>query len=143
MPSRRHDFLAWAIPRVRKSRELDTEPEERARVERWHADARPVAAHAARARFTRRFSVVTEGAAGFPVHVITPRHLDPERTLFMHGGGFMAPIDPFHVRYVARLAAGLRARVVVPDYPLAPEHTWRDSFHRSPTSPCAGPARAG
>lgn len=37
MPSRRHDLLAWAVPRLRKSRELDSEPAERARVERWHA----------------------------------------------------------------------------------------------------------
>jgi acetyl esterase/lipase len=79
--------------------------------------------------FTRRFSVVTEEIAGFPAHVVTPRHLDPDRTLFhVHGGGFMAPIDPFHLRYVTRLATALSARVVLPDYPLAPEHTWRDSF---------------
>ena len=41
---------------------------------------------------------------------------------------YMAPIDPFHVRYAARLARRCDARVVLPDYPLAPEHTWRDSF---------------
>lgn len=27
-----------------------------------------------------------------------------------------------------RLARALGARVVLPDYPLAPEHSWRDSF---------------
>ena len=32
------------------------------------------------------------------------------------------------MRYAARLAEALHARVVLPDYPLAPEHTWRDSF---------------
>ena len=31
------------------------------------------------------------------------------------------------MRYAARLASALGARVVVPDYPLTPEHTWRDS----------------
>ena len=45
----------------------------------------------------------------------------------MHGGGFVAPIDPFQVRYAARMASGLGARVVMPDYPLTPEHTWRDA----------------
>ena len=39
----------------------------------------------------------------------------------------MAPIDAFHVRYATRLADAIGARVVMPDYPLAPEHTWRDS----------------
>ena len=47
--------------------------------------------------------------------------------VYLHGGGFVAPIDPFQVRYAARLAAALGARVVLPDYPLTPEHTWRDS----------------
>ncbi len=31
------------------------------------------------------------------------------------------------MRYAARLATGLGARVVMPDYPLTPEHTWRDA----------------
>lgn len=129
MPSRRHDLLAWAVPRLRKSREMDEEPAERARVERWHAGLDRTLPTRLVPRFQRRFSVVTEELAGFPVHVITPRHVVPERTVvFVHGGGFMAPIDPFHVRYAVRLATELQARVVMPDYPLAPEHTWRDSF---------------
>jgi len=133
MPSRRHDLVAWAIPRVRRSRELDTEPAERARVERWHATLGHGLDRALPTRlvprFNRRFSVVTEELAGFPVHVITPRHLDPERTvLFLHGGGYMAPVDPIHLVHVAHLATSLRARIVLPAYPLAPEHTWRDSF---------------
>ncbi len=133
MPSRRHDFVAWALPRLRRSRELDTEPAERARVERWHAtlaqglDRRLPTRLVP--RFSRRFSVVVEELARFPVHVITPRHLDPQRTvMFLHGGGYMAPADPFHLVHVTRLATTLRARIVLPDYPLAPEHTWRDSF---------------
>jgi acetyl esterase/lipase len=129
MPSRRHDLLARAIPRIRRSRELDDEHTERLRVERWHATLDRSLPTRLVPGFTRRFSVVTEEIAGFPAHVVTPRHLDPDRTLFhVHGGGFMAPIDPFHLRYVTRLATALSARVVLPDYPLAPEHTWRDSF---------------
>lgn len=129
MPSRRHDLVAWALPRLRRSRELDSEPQERARVERWHATLDRSLPTRLVPRFGRRFAVVTEELAGFPVHVITPRHLDPERTvLYLHGGGYMAPADPFHLVYVARLATTLRARIVLPDYPLAPEHTWRDSF---------------
>ncbi len=129
MPSRSHDLLARAIPRIRNARELEVEHAERLRVEQWHATLGRSLPTRLVPGFSRRFSVVTEEVAGFPVHVVTPRHLDPGRTLFyVHGGGFMAPIDPFHVRYVARLATALSARVVLPDYPLAPEHTWRDSF---------------
>lgn len=129
MPSRRHDLLAWAVPRLRRSREIDSEPQERARIERCHRGLDRSLPTRLVPRFERRFSVVTEELAGFPVHVITPRHLDPERTvLHVHGGGFMAPADPFHLRYVTRLATELRARIVLPDYPLTPGYTWRDSF---------------
>jgi monoterpene epsilon-lactone hydrolase len=129
MPSRTHDLLARVVPRVRRSRELDSEPAERARVERWHATLDRSFPTALVPRFSRRFSLLTEELAGFPVQVMTPRRVEPTRTvLHLHGGGYMAPTDPFHVRFLARLAEDLRARVVVPDYPLAPEHTWRDSF---------------
>src|SRR5687767_82297 len=129
MPSRTHDLLARVVPRVRRSRELDSEPAERARVERWHTTLDRSFPTALVPRFSRRFSLLTEELAGFPVQVMTPRHVEPTRTvLHLHGGGYMAPTDPFHVRFLARLAEDLRARVVVPDYPLAPEHTWRDSF---------------
>ncbi|MEZ5191738.1 MAG: hypothetical protein R2734_03960 [Nocardioides sp.] len=37
MPSLRHEFLAYAVPRVRRAAEIDDEPAERARIERWHA----------------------------------------------------------------------------------------------------------
>ena len=82
--------------------------------------------------FEKRFVVVTEkltGAAGdFASYVVTPRGTDPRRTVFyLHGGGYVSGIDPNHVRYVTRLAVALGARVVLPDYPLAPEHSWRDS----------------
>jgi acetyl esterase/lipase len=128
-PSLRHQLLAWAVPRVRKSRDLDDVDRERARVERWHTDLDRGLPTRLVPRFDRRFLLTTDHSAGFPTHVLTPRGTTPRRTvLYVHGGGYMAPIDPFHVRYAARLATALQARVVLPDYPLAPEHTWRDSF---------------
>jgi acetyl esterase/lipase len=129
MPSLRHQLLAWAVPRVRKSRDLDDVAAERARVERWHAGLDRSFPTRLVPRFHRRFALVEEDAGGFPSYVMTPRGRDVQRTVvYAHGGGYMAPIDPFHVRYAARLAEALSARVVLPDYPLAPEHTWRDSF---------------
>lgn len=130
MPSSRHEFLARVVPRLRKSQELDSIEAERDRIVRWQATLDPKAPGGR--RFARRFSVVTEvlrGPAGeFPSYVITPRGTDPRRTLvYLHGGGYVAGIDPFHVRFVASLASQLGLRVVLPDYPLAPEHTWRDS----------------
>lgn len=131
-PSRRHEALAWVVPRLRRSRELDTVEAERARLARWHAGLGRQLPTRLVPRFARRFSVVTEvltGPAGeFVSYVVTPRGTDPHRTVvYLHGGGYVAPIDPFHVRYVCRLASDLGARIVLPDYPLTPEHTWHAS----------------
>lgn len=132
MPSRTHELLAWALPRARKSRELDSVAAERARLERWHARLDRRLPTQLVPGFRRRFTVAEERLAGpageFASYVVTPRGRAPDRTLYyLHGGGFVAPIDPFHVRYATRLARRLGARLVMPDYPLAPEHTWRDS----------------
>src|SRR6478736_9946129 len=127
MPSRRHDLLARLVPALRRSRELDDEPTERARVEAWHATLDRALPTRAVPRFAKRWeATVTD--VGFPCHVLTPRGRPVTRTLYyVHGGGFMAPIDPLHVRDATRLADAMGARVVIPDYPLAPEHTWADS----------------
>lgn len=131
-PSRRHELLARAVPLVRRSRELDSPEAERSRVEAWHARLDRSLPTRLVPRFARRFTVVTQMLAGpageFPSYVVTPRGLHPRRTVvYLHGGGYMAGFDPFHLRYATRLATALGARVVLPDYPLAPEHTWRDS----------------
>jgi monoterpene epsilon-lactone hydrolase len=129
MPSRRHEVLAYVVPRVRKSRDLKDVDVERARLERWHATLdRGFPTNAVR-RFDKRFRVTEERLpGGFPSYTLTPRGTSPDRVVvYVHGGGFVAPIDPFQVRYAARLATTLNAQVVMPDYPLTPEHTWRDS----------------
>jgi acetyl esterase/lipase len=130
MPSRLHAAYVRLVPRLRQAGEMQgDEPAERARVERWHATLDRALPTGAIARFDRRFAVVTEEVAGFPTYVISSRRGAPTRTLFyLHGGGFMAPISAWQVRYAVRLADAVGARVVLPDYPLAPEHSWRDSF---------------
>lgn len=128
MPSRTHELLAFAIPRLRDARELDDEPSERARVEAWHRTLVPALPTQAVPGFSRRWSVETRDLGGFASYVVEPRGRAATRTLYyVHGGGFMAPIDAFHVRYTTRLARAIGARIVLPDYPLAPGHTWRDS----------------
>jgi epsilon-lactone hydrolase len=130
VPSLRHQLLARVVPRLRQARELDDERSERARVERWHEGLDRSLPTSTVWRFEHRFSVVTESLSGFASYSIARRGTLPTRTiLYLHGGGFMAPISAWQVSYAARMADELEARVVLPDYPLAPEHTWRDS-HR-------------
>jgi acetyl esterase/lipase len=129
MPSRRHELLARLVPRLRRSRELDSPEAERARLERWHATLDRGFPTGAVPLFGRRYAVVREDLpAGFASYTLTHRRHAPTRTVvYVHGGGFVGPIDPYQVRYAARLASALGARVVMPDYPLTPEHTWRDA----------------
>jgi len=129
MPSRRHELLARVVPRMRKSRELDSPEAEKARIEQWHTTLDHGFPTRAVPLFGRRYAVVREELpAGFAAYTLTRRGSTPNRTVvYVHGGGFVGPLDPYHVRYAARLATALGARVVLPDYPLAPEHTWRDS----------------
>ncbi|MCY7402072.1 MAG: alpha/beta hydrolase [Nocardioides sp.] len=127
MPSLRHELLATVIPRLRRSGELEDEPTERARVEAWHHTLdRALPTRAVRG-FAKKWDAEVVDI-GFPCHVLTPSGRRVDRTLYyVHGGAFMAPIDAFHIRYATRLADAIGARIVMPDYPLAPEHSWRDS----------------
>ena len=129
MPSRRHEVLAYVVPRVRKSRDLKDVEVERARLERWHATLDRGFPTSAVRRFDKRFRVTEEQLpGGFPSYTLTERGATPERVVvYVHGGAFVAPVDPFQVKYAARLASTLNAQVVMPDYPLTPEHSWRDS----------------
>ncbi len=121
--------MARIVPRLRKAGEMADEPTEWARVERWHEELDRSLPTRSTARFDRRFSVVTEQLpTGFPAYSIVRRGAAPTETvLYLHGGGYMAPISAWQVRYAARMADDLGVRVVLPDYPLAPEHSWRDS----------------
>src|SRR5690242_6438027 len=101
--------MARVVPRVRGSRELDDEPRERDRVERWHAGLDRGLPTGSTPRFERRFSLVVERLpGGFPSYSFLRRGSRPARTvLYLHGGGFMAPISAWQVRYAARLATAL------------------------------------
>lgn len=128
MPSALHQLYVTAIPRLFESGELVDVETERAGIldlQRRRPQGLPTWAVP---RFARRFSVEEQDAGGFPSYVITPRGRRVRRTVvLLHGGAYVAPIDALHVRYGLRLARRLGARLVLPDYPLAPEHTWRDS----------------
>lgn len=121
--------MARMVPRLRKAGEMADEPTERARVERWHEGLDRSLPTGSTVRFDHRFSVVTEQLpGGYPAYSLVRRGAAPTETvLYLHGGGYMAPISAWQVRYAARMADELGVRVVMPDYPLAPEHSWRDS----------------
>jgi acetyl esterase/lipase len=87
---------------------------------------------AANERFPRRIPVdFTESAhttVGLRVLEHVPGGVPPSRTLlYLHGGGYTKPAAPQQFAFARRIATDLGMRVLFPLYPLAPEHTWRDS----------------
>lgn len=48
--------------------------------------------------------------------------------LYIHGGAYTEEILPFHLNFCAHLAERLNAFVLVPIYPLAPNHIWKETY---------------
>ncbi|MEV0714756.1 alpha/beta hydrolase [Asanoa sp. NPDC050611] len=77
----------------------------------------------------RRHTVERRDFAGWPVYRITPRTGESTgELLYLHGGGYVAPIHTVHWDFVARLAGMTGRAVTLPDYPLTPAHNHRDVF---------------
>jgi len=96
---------------------------------RAHAEAAPEPRFPAPGAVVRRDEGLTAGA-GFPVFAATPAAAaaDGPRVLYLHGGAYTNDFARWHWRLIGRLAADAGATVYAPQYPLAPERTWRDSF---------------
>ncbi len=60
--------------------------------------------------------------AGVPLEQLTPAQRERRVVLYVHGGGFAMGSCNSHRALAARIGAACRARVVLPEYRLAPEH---------------------
>lgn len=125
MPSLQHQVLTRVIPIVRRRSEVH-DPEQVRRdvlAAQQQADGTPPR------RIAARFAVHRRNGPGLPLFELCAPGDPPRRTvLYLHGGGYVSGLDRFHWRYAARLARHLGVRVVLPDYPLTPTHTWRDAL---------------
>jgi monoterpene epsilon-lactone hydrolase len=78
----------------------------------------------------KRVSISTDETHGFPVHTLRPLVASPgaKTVLYLHGGGFIHDFAKQHFTYMTSLVEGSGATVIAAQYPLAPQHTWRDSY---------------
>ncbi|MGO4700310.1 alpha/beta hydrolase [Dyella sp. 2RAB6] len=77
--------------------------------------------------FARRFALENITQSGRPVYRVAPKAQSPTAHVFyLHGGGFVRSITSLHWEFVAKLVDRLGCEVVVPLYPLAPEHAVDD-----------------
>lgn len=63
--------------------------------------------------------------AGMPAFWLTPRGTDEGRhILYLHGGGYIVCSPRTHIGFTWRIAREARARLLIIDYRLAPEHAF-------------------
>jgi monoterpene epsilon-lactone hydrolase len=94
-------------------------------IERRRRAGRPDPPRALR----RRVHIDRCDEIGFPVYTVRPRDGEAgRRIVYTHGGSYLHTLSRQHWLLIGKLAKRLAATIVVPDYLLAPEHTWRESF---------------
>ena len=77
-----------------------------------------------------RAKISREEQGGFDVWKLSPRgrQASAMRILYLHGGAYYHPAVPAHWHLMCSLVQRLNAEVFAPDYPLTPEHSYRETF---------------
>lgn len=100
-----------------------------AEMNRWIAMARKTQDHRPPARLFTQLDITENTIAGFPVFRVKPKILANDlRVLYLHGGAYVFEITSYHWYLIAEMAERLEAEIVVPIYPIAPEHDFYDMF---------------
>jgi len=61
---------------------------------------------------------------GVPCEILLPKDIPARTIVFLHGGAYVLGSPSTHRAITSYLALDAQARVIVPDYRLAPEHPW-------------------
>lgn len=80
-------------------------------------------------RVAKRYDISARAYAGADAVVVEPRGVAPTITIvYIHGGAYVAHLDRLQWNLIEALARHNNARVIVPHYPLAPEHDWQPAY---------------
>ncbi|MCF8358215.1 MAG: alpha/beta hydrolase [Prolixibacteraceae bacterium] len=79
--------------------------------------------------FFKNFNVDVEKFRERKVWTISPK-IDADNTaiLFLHGGAYYANISKMHWLLVEKITNSTNSTLIVPDYPLAPESTYKETY---------------
>lgn len=76
-----------------------------------------------------RHEVTESDVLGMQVTQLQPRASSPTaEVVYLHGGGYVSPIGTHHWWLLDQLVRHTGARITVPHYPLAPEHTFDEAL---------------
>jgi epsilon-lactone hydrolase len=80
-------------------------------------------------RLKNQFHIRTESIGGYLYYVVSPKTSKSNRVIiYIHGGAYVGPMAEFQWNLVEGLAERTGAQLIVPNYPLAPKHDWRDAY---------------
>lgn len=66
---------------------------------------------------------------GRNVFTLKPKgNFSGKRILYLHGGAYVQNFVRQHWSFLGALIKSLQCEIVAPDYPLAPQYTWKDTF---------------
>lgn len=124
MPSLRSRLIAFYLRRTRK--QAFSSPEA---INAWVRWARTRQSHRPPDWLRQRLHISEWTLDGMPVYEVEPlKTTSPRRILYMHGGAYLFEISRYHWHLIGELAERVGARITVPIYPLAPEHTFPAIF---------------
>lgn len=64
------------------------------------------------------------------IFIIKPKEDKKNKViLYLHGGSYVGELEKYHWNFFKDLMDDSGATIIVPDYPLAPEHTYLEVFH--------------
>ncbi|MBN2617211.1 MAG: alpha/beta hydrolase [Spirochaetales bacterium] len=64
------------------------------------------------------------------VFTISPLNSESDiLVLFIHGGAYMANFQPMYWSFIDKIIDKTNTTFICPDYPLAPDNTWKEAFH--------------
>ena len=56
-------------------------------------------------------------------------NLNEKIILYIHGGSYVGELEKYHWHFFKDIINETKATIIVPDYPLAPEHTYLEAFN--------------
>lgn len=96
------------------------------------------------AKFTKGLTVTDTLFMGQHVYTLTPeKHANHKVIFYLHGGAFVLSFIKPHWRFIQQLAKQTHCTIVAPDYPLSPEHDYKERFAMLEPLYAALAARAG
>lgn len=82
------------------------------------------------AKFKKKYIVDFDTVQGRKICNISPKQVENQKTIiYLHGGGYAGNLNKMYYKSIFEpLIAGTGAKLVIPDYGLAPYHTYNETY---------------